>query len=58
MSAVVRTAVLAAQAPTLLMAVGHAGRPLATVPVPQPAPAGDPALVRSALWALRAGRRR
>jgi hypothetical protein len=31
---------------------------VATVPVPQPAPAGDPALVRSAVWALRDGRRR
>jgi undecaprenyl-phosphate 4-deoxy-4-formamido-L-arabinose transferase len=54
----VRAAVLAAQAPTLLLGVGRAGRPVATVPVAQPARAGDEALVRSALWVLRDGRRR
>jgi hypothetical protein len=58
MGRAVRAAVLAAQAPTLLLGVGRAGRPVATVPVAQPATAGDPALVRSALWMLRNGRRR
>jgi polyisoprenyl-phosphate glycosyltransferase len=54
----VRAAVLAAQAPTLLMAVGRAGRPVATVPVAQPVRPVSPALLRSALWVLRDGRRR
>jgi hypothetical protein len=58
MGPAVRAAVLAAAAPTLLMGVGRAGRPVATVPVPQPVRPVSPALVRSALWALRDGRRR
>jgi len=53
MGPAVRTAVLAAGAPTLLLAVGRAGRPVATVPVAQPARPGNPALLRSALWVLR-----
>jgi polyisoprenyl-phosphate glycosyltransferase len=53
MGAGVRAAVLAAQAPTLLLGVGRARRPVATVPVPQPAAAGDQAVVHSALWVVR-----
>jgi hypothetical protein len=53
MGPAVRAAVLAAQAPTLLMAVGRSGRPIATVPVAQPARAAHPAVARSVLWLVR-----
>jgi hypothetical protein len=58
MGPAVRAAVLAAAAPTLLLGVGRAGRPLATVPVAEPVRAVSPALLRSALWVLRDGRQR
>jgi glycosyl transferase family 2 len=58
MGPAVRAAVLASAAPTLLLGVGRSGRPLATVHVAQPVRAVSPALLRSALWVLRDGRRR